>query len=283
MNKTVYVDMDNVLVDFHSAFPRVEPEVLKQYEEDKDHIPGLFALMDPMDGAIEAFKKLTQHFDTYILSTAPWKNDSAWSHKAEWVKKHLGVVAYKRLIITHHKNLNKGDYLIDDRTKNGAGLFEGEHILFGGDQFKTWDDVIPYLIPEVPPRIAQALELMEHAHEGQKDKAGFPYREHPLYLFRQFNNESQKIVALLHDVFEDTAIEIEDVSFLTPEEAEALQLMTKEKGCDYNEYINAIKNNSLARAVKIEDLKHNLLNRGWEAPKEKIEKYNKSLKTLSDD
>jgi len=283
MNKTIYVDMDNVLVDFQSAFPRIKPELLKQYEGDVDDIPGLFALMDPIDGAIEGFEKLTQYFDTYILSTAPWKNDSAWSHKAEWVKKNLGVLAYKRLIITHHKNLNKGDYLIDDRTKNGAGEFEGEHILFGGDRFKTWNDVIHYLIPEVPPRIAQALELMESAHKEQKDKAGFPYREHPLYLFRQMDNESQKIVALLHDVFEDTDTKIEDVPFLTPEEAEALRLMTKTKGGDYNEYINAIKNNPLSRAVKIEDLKHNLQNRGWESPKEKIEKYKKSLKTLSDD
>ena len=283
MNKTIYVDMDNVLVDFQSAFPRIKPELLKQYKGDEDDIPGLFGLMDPMDGAIESFKILTQHFDTYILSTAPWKNDSAWSHKAEWVKKHLGVVAYKRLIITHHKNLNKGDYLIDDRTKNGAGLFEGEHILFGGDQFKTWDDVIHYLIPEISPRIVKALELMESSHKEQKDKAGFPYREHPLYLFRQLNNESEKIVALLHDVFEDTDTKIEDVSFLTPEESESLRLMTKTKGCDYEVYINAIKSNPLSRAVKIEDLKHNLQNRGWEAPKEKIEKYKKSLKTLSDD
>ncbi|NCG08090.1 MAG: 2-C-methyl-D-erythritol 4-phosphate cytidylyltransferase, partial [Verrucomicrobia bacterium] len=59
-------------------------------------------------------------FDSYILSTAPWGNPTAWSDKLEWVKKHLGEVAKKRLILSHNKQLNKGDYLIDDRSRNGA-------------------------------------------------------------------------------------------------------------------------------------------------------------------
>ena len=69
-------------------------------------------------------------FDTYILSTSPWNNDSAPTDKLRWVKKYLGNVAYKRLILSHHKNLNIGDYLIDDRTKNGADRFRGEHLHF---------------------------------------------------------------------------------------------------------------------------------------------------------
>jgi len=55
----------------------------------------------------------------YILSTSPWKNPSAGIHKVEWVQKYLADKpddpAYKRLILTHHKNLNKGDFRIDDR------------------------------------------------------------------------------------------------------------------------------------------------------------------------
>jgi 5'(3')-deoxyribonucleotidase len=51
----------------------------------------------------------------------------------------------KRLILTHHKNLLVGDYLIDDRTKNGAGQFN-EHIHFGAKGFETWDKVLAYLI-----------------------------------------------------------------------------------------------------------------------------------------
>jgi len=67
--------------------------------------------------------------------------------KLEWVKKYLGDVGYKRLILSHHKNLNKGAYLIDDRTKNGASEFEGELIRFGSDKFPDWASVLKYLAP----------------------------------------------------------------------------------------------------------------------------------------
>ena len=84
--------------------------------------------------------------DTYLVSTASWENSSAWSDKNEWVKKYLGESAHKRLILSHHKNLNRGDYLIDDRTANGAGEFQGEHIHFGTEKFPVWKSVLDYLI-----------------------------------------------------------------------------------------------------------------------------------------
>ena len=102
--------------------------------------------MSPMENAIESIKKLSKVFDIYLLSTAPWGNPSAWSDKVIWVKKYLGEVACKRLILSHHKNLNKGDYLIDDRTKNGADKFEGEHIHFGQGVFNDWDAITKYLL-----------------------------------------------------------------------------------------------------------------------------------------
>ncbi|MEO6067146.1 MAG: hypothetical protein ABIQ41_04075 [Gemmatimonadales bacterium] len=145
MKKILYVDMDNVLVDFVSAFPRVNPAMLSEYEGRVDDIPGLFALMDPIVGAIEAYEELASHFDTYILSTSPWDNPSAWSDKLAWVKAHLGTHAHKRLILSHHKNLNLGDFLVDDRTKHGADLFRGEHILFGSPEFPDWTVVKDYL------------------------------------------------------------------------------------------------------------------------------------------
>ena len=280
MQKTVYVDMDNVLVDFPSSFPRVDPKLLKKYEGDYDDIPGIFELMDPLPGAIEGFIRLTQHYDTYILSTSPWHNPSAWLHKIEWVQKHLSPYAYKRLILTHHKDLNKGDYLIDDRTKNGASNFEGEHIHFGQGPYRSWAEVLEYLLPSVSPRLQQAIDLMESAHNGQVDKSGFPYREHPLYISRQLDDESEKIVALLHDVFEDTDTTLEEVNFLTDDEREALEIITKVEGVDYADYIRQVKDNQLARAVKSHDLRHNLTDRGYQAPAEKIEKYEWSLKTL---
>jgi 5'(3')-deoxyribonucleotidase len=145
MKKILYIDMDNVLVDFKSALPLVSKEILSKYDGHLDDIPDIFKLMQPMPGAIEAYITLSNLFDTYILSTSPWENSSAWSDKLEWVKIYLGKHAYKRLILTHHKNLNTGHFLIDDRTKNGADRFVGEHILFGSDKFPNWKAVVHYL------------------------------------------------------------------------------------------------------------------------------------------
>ncbi|MGZ0217268.1 MAG: 5' nucleotidase, NT5C type, partial [Acidimicrobiales bacterium] len=64
--------MDNVLVDFPSSFPQLSDAMLEKYADNKDDIPGIFSLMKPLDGAIDAYKKLSNRYDTYILSTAPW-------------------------------------------------------------------------------------------------------------------------------------------------------------------------------------------------------------------
>jgi len=146
MKKILYIDMDNVLVDFPSGISKLSQEVISEYESNLDEVPNIFSLMEPLEGAIDSFKILSQRYDTYILSTAPWKNSSAWSDKVKWVQKYLGESAYKRLILTHHKNLNQGDYLIDDRTKNGAGEFKGELIQFGTEKFPDWKSVCSYLL-----------------------------------------------------------------------------------------------------------------------------------------
>ncbi len=146
--KVVYVDMDDVLVDFQSGIDSLSDEERRVYKDNIDNVPDIFSKMQPLDGAIEGYKKLTEHFDVYILSTAPWNNPSAWSDKLLWVQKHLGDIAYKKLILSSNKHLNAGDYLIDDRTANGASDFKGEHIHFLTEKFKNWDDVLNYLIPK---------------------------------------------------------------------------------------------------------------------------------------
>jgi 5'-nucleotidase len=145
MKKILYIDMDNVLVDFPSGISKITDKQRSDFSGDLDEVPGIFALMDPIPGAIEAFSELSLKFDTYILSTAPWENPSAWADKLLWVKEYLGVSAHKRLILSHHKNLNTGDYLIDDRLRNGADKFTGEHIRFGTDRFPNWESVLNYL------------------------------------------------------------------------------------------------------------------------------------------
>jgi len=147
--KILYVDLDNTLVDFPSGTAALDPEIVARYEGRLDEAPGVFALMRPMRHAINAFCELSQLFDAYILSTAPWRNPSAWQHKLEWVHEHFGVdedsVAYKRLILSHHKQLNRGDFLVDDRPNNGADRFAGEWIHFGSDRFPDWPAVVDYL------------------------------------------------------------------------------------------------------------------------------------------
>jgi 5'(3')-deoxyribonucleotidase len=105
--------------------------------------------MQPKPGAIEAYHELSELFDTYILSTAPWENSSAWSDKLEWVKRHLGAPAYKRLILSHNKHLNRGHYLVDDRPNNGAeefGKVPGQKwIHFGHEPFRSWAEVQGFL------------------------------------------------------------------------------------------------------------------------------------------
>lgn len=146
MKKILYIDMDNVLVDFSSAFSKLSEDTLKEYDSRLDEVPNIFSLMEPMSGAIDAFNTLSEIFDTYILSTSPWENSSAWSDKLLWVKKYLGKNAHKRLILSHHKNLNSGDFLIDDRLKNGADKFQGKHLHFGTEEFPDWNAVLDYFL-----------------------------------------------------------------------------------------------------------------------------------------
>ena len=145
--KRLFFDMDGVLVDFESGLAQQDEQTLKEYDGRYDEIPGLFGLMQPMPGAIEAVHKLNEHYDCYILSTAPWNNPSAWSDKVTWITKHLDDVFHKKMVITHCKNLCKGDILIDDRGKNGTSQFEGEWIEFGSERYPDWNAVLDYLIP----------------------------------------------------------------------------------------------------------------------------------------
>ena len=144
--KRLFFDMDNVLVDFASGIAKLDTKTIDAFAGRLDEVPGIFALMEPRPGAIEAVHKLAEKYDVYILSTAPWKNPSAWADKVAWVTKYFDDVFHKRLILSHRKDLLKGDYLIDDRPKHGADSFEGEWIQFGSKKYPNWESVLSYLL-----------------------------------------------------------------------------------------------------------------------------------------
>jgi 5'(3')-deoxyribonucleotidase len=144
--KILYIDMDGVLANFDLGLKAQSEKILEDYKGKEDNIPNIFSQLLPIEGAVESFMRLSEIYDVYILSTAPWDNVSAWSDKLLWVKKYFGENARKRLILTHRKDLNIGDYLIDDRTKNGADNFCGELIQFASDKFPDWKAVCEYLL-----------------------------------------------------------------------------------------------------------------------------------------
>ena len=123
--KIIYVDMDGVLVDFESGIKKAEPDLLTFYKGQYDNIPHIFLWMDPMPGAIESFKALQEKYDVYILTTAPWKNETALQDKKDWLNKYFGDLIKKKVIFSHHKELLIGDYLIDDRE---VSVFKGKNL-----------------------------------------------------------------------------------------------------------------------------------------------------------
>jgi len=153
MKKILYIDMDGDIVDFKTGIERLNEHDRKKYDNRYDEAPGIFSLMDPMPGAMEALNELTQHFDCYILSTATWLNPSAWSDKLVWVHKHFGEgkdsIFYKRLILSHNKNRCHGDFLVDDRPKHGATDFSGEWIEFKSENSNEWQRVKEYLMGKI--------------------------------------------------------------------------------------------------------------------------------------
>lgn len=132
----------------------------------------------------------------------------------------------------------------------------------------------------------KALEIAVKAHENQYDKGGKPYIEHPIMVASNFNDYEYEIVALLHDVLEDSDItdsDLRDAGF-NERIIASVKILTKDKETDYFDYLRKVKNDGIARAVKIADIHHNIdLNR-ISNPSEKdykrVEKYKIALDYL---
>jgi (p)ppGpp synthase/HD superfamily hydrolase len=109
------------------------------------------------------------------------------------------------------------------------------------------------------PKTKMALKLCFEAHKEQVDKSGMPYVFHPFHLAEQMNTEETTIVALLHDLVEDTDYTIEDLVDMGFDKSitDAIALMTHADNVAYMDYVRAIKDNPIAKTVKLADLKHN--------------------------
>ena len=111
-------------------------------------------------------------------------------------------------------------------------------------------------------KLQLAINISIDAHEGQKDRGNISYINHPIYLALQMDTEEEKIVALLHDVIEDsTKYTLNDIrKYFGDIIADAVNCITKRKdiGESYNDYLLRVKSNPIALKIKLSDIAHNL-------------------------
>ena len=136
------------------------------------------------------------------------------------------------------------------------------------------------------PMTKIALKLCFEAHKDQIDKSVMPYVFHPFHLAEQMADENTTIVALLHDVIEDTEYTLDDLrKFGFAEDVlSAISLMTHADDVPYMEYVVKIKTNPIAKAVKLADLKHNSdmsrLDQITQTDEERAKKYKQAIELL---
>lgn len=134
----------------------------------------------------------------------------------------------------------------------------------------------------------RALKLCFAAHKDQTDKSGIPYVFHPFHLAEQMPDEATTVVALLHDVVEDTPYTLEDLAEMGfPQPVlEALKLLTHDPSVPYLDYVVKLKNNPIARQVKLADLRHNSdltrLDQVDDAARQRVKKYAAAICLLED-
>ena len=131
----------------------------------------------------------------------------------------------------------------------------------------------------------KAMIIAYNAHHGQVDKSGVPYIFHPIHVAEQMETEEECIVALLHDTVEDTNITFEVLEKeFSATVIEALKLLTHDESIDYFDYVRKLKNNPIAKKVKLADLYHNSDITRMENPTEKDgnrkEKYHEAIMIL---
>lgn len=147
MKKIIYIDMDGEVSDFDKGRENSPLRYTTPYKGRPDRIPDIYKDLEPIEGAIEAVNQILHNsdFETFFLSTPPLDNPDGWKHKRLWIEKYFGKAARHKLILSSRKDLNIGNYLIDNSNHRGQGQFRGEWIHFGSDKVPNWEAVLKYL------------------------------------------------------------------------------------------------------------------------------------------
>ena len=135
--------------------------------------------------------------------------------------------------------------------------------------------------------LEECIALAVAAHKGQKDKSGQPYILHPLHLMDQMDTEEEMMTAVLHDVVEDTGHTMAELREMGLPEVviRAISLLTHDdEAASYDEYVQQLKSDPMARKVKLADLRHNMdvrrLRSVGEKDAERLEKYRRAWEFL---
>jgi (p)ppGpp synthase/HD superfamily hydrolase len=135
--------------------------------------------------------------------------------------------------------------------------------------------------------VEDAVSIAARAHRGQKDKAGAPYLLHPLRMMLRMDTEAAMMAAVLHDVVEDTEWTLERLreAGFSEEVLEAVDCLTHREGESYQEFVERVRTNLIARQVKIADLEDNMnvrrMNQLGPKELERIEKYHRAWRVLT--
>ncbi|USS93332.1 hypothetical protein M8332_00230 [Fructilactobacillus ixorae] len=164
----LFLDMDNVMVN---TLPVLNELAKLPFTKPKpDQITGVFRDLAPLPGILTSVPKLAEHYEMYVLSTAPWDNPSAWQDKLAWLQQYFGVGAenpfYKRVIIAHDKGLvhRTGGLLVDDRPYHGASAWvdpavPSAWLQYGADERLQWQHELTNFLLDIAENQAQGQAL----------------------------------------------------------------------------------------------------------------------------
>ncbi len=143
MRQRIFIDMDNTLCDYTGKYLEMQSKSAGDLPYPQSQY-GFFASLEPLPGAIEAYRALEEHYEVYLLTAPSYLNPLCYTEKRVWVEQHLGLETTPNLIICQRKGLLKGDFLIDDHL---YPEFEGKQLHFGWPPYETWKDVLEHLLP----------------------------------------------------------------------------------------------------------------------------------------